>query len=165
MTGVLRTQIEYAYRTLKANVAGLSHEDSLVQPPSAAASHSVGNCLNWIAGHILATRGHLLELLGEPPVWSEAEAERYRRGSRPVTNPEDTVRLDKILADMEVSQRAILRSLEGLTPDWLAAGVPSDSGEERTLGSTLALIVFHEAYHVGQTGILRRIIGREGAIR
>ena len=33
------------------NVKGLSHEDSLVQPPAG------GNCLNWVAAHIVASRG------------------------------------------------------------------------------------------------------------
>jgi uncharacterized damage-inducible protein DinB len=29
----------------------------------------------------------------------------------------------------------------------------------------LATVFFHQAYHAGQAGVLRRVAGREGAIR
>jgi hypothetical protein len=33
------------------------------------------------------------------------------------------------------------------------------------LGETLFVLQFHEAYHAGQTGLLRRMAGREGVIK
>jgi hypothetical protein len=33
------------------------------------------------------------------------------------------------------------------------------------IGTLLASVAFHEAYHVGQSGILRRVIGREGVLK
>ena len=33
------------------------------------------------------------------------------------------------------------------------------------VGSLLAGLLFHEAYHVGQTGVLRRLIGMDGALK
>jgi hypothetical protein len=59
------------YRVIRRQVDGLTHEDSLLQLPFR------GNCLNWVLGHIVATRNRALALLGEPPIWSEAEAARY----------------------------------------------------------------------------------------
>ena len=38
---------------LLANLEGISDEESLVQP------QEVGNCVNWVAGHILMARGGL----------------------------------------------------------------------------------------------------------
>jgi uncharacterized damage-inducible protein DinB len=35
---------------------------------------------------------------------------------------------------------------------------------DETLGSLLAVALFHQAYHAGQLGILRRIAGESGAI-
>jgi hypothetical protein len=32
------------------------------------------------------------------------------------------------------------------------------------LGLTLHVLHFHEAYHIGQTALLRRMAGKEGAI-
>jgi len=37
-------------------------------------------------------------------------------------------------------------------------------GEDVPKAIALAGLVFHEAYHVGQTGLLRRIAGKGGAI-
>jgi len=35
----------------------------------------------------------------------------------------------------------------------------------QSLGSKLAVLQFHEAYHAGQLGLLRRIAGKKGAIQ
>ena len=36
--------------------------------------------------------------------------------------------------------------------------------EKDTLGWRLAFLQFHEAYHAGQLGLLRRLLGKDGAI-
>jgi uncharacterized damage-inducible protein DinB len=41
---------------------------------------------------------------------------------------------------------------------------PTNNPKE-TVRSLLATVFFHQAYHVGQTGLLRRIAGKEGAIK
>jgi hypothetical protein len=41
---------------------------------------------------------------------------------------------------------------------------PSKNPKE-TLRSLLTTVLFHQAYHSGQTGLLRRIAGKEGAIK
>jgi uncharacterized damage-inducible protein DinB len=54
-----------------------------------------------------------------------------------------------------------------LTPEALERPMPGpDSGGEltETLRSLLATILFHQGYHAGQTGVLRRIAGKPGAI-
>jgi hypothetical protein len=38
-------------------------------------------------------------------------------------------------------------------------------GDAETVGSAAAAFVFHESYHLGQSGILRRVAGEEGAIQ
>jgi len=35
----------------------------------------------------------------------------------------------------------------------------------KTVGNQLAFFQFHEAYHAGQVGLLRRLAGKEGALR
>lgn len=157
MIDTLRFQIEFAYRTIMVNTAGLSHEDSLVHP------HSGGNCLNWVMGHIISSRSPMLKILGEAPVWDEALLLRYDRGSEPITNAEGTVSLEKMLTDLEGSQASILRGLDRLTADKLSAKAPS--GSDESAGSALAGLIFHESYHAGQVGLLRRVIGKEGAIK
>ncbi len=41
--------------------------------------------------------------------------------------------------------------------------MPSPLRKE-TVGTLLAGLVFHDAYHVGQTGLLRRIAGHAGVL-
>jgi hypothetical protein len=54
-----------------------------------------------------------------------------------------------------------------MSPDQMDKPAPiSPTGNPKeTVGSLLAALAFHEAYHVGQTGILRRVIGREGVVK
>ena len=57
--------------------------------------------------------------------------------------------------------------LAGLTSDLLAAKAPfsPSQDEKETNGSLLAGLVFHEAYHNGQLGTLRRLSGAAGVIK
>jgi uncharacterized damage-inducible protein DinB len=140
-------------RALKLNLEGVSHEDSVRHPgPN-------GNSINWIVGHILANRQDVLEMAGQPRFWPEEEARRYERGSEPLA-PSDARPLNELLVDLERSQEALAMGFEQLTPEALAA----PQGKS-TLERQLLFLHFHEAYHVGQTGIVRRLIGKPGAIR
>ena len=157
-TRALSTQVYYNLGALKMNLEGLTNEESLIQPQPA------GNCLNWIVGHILANRAGILGLLGQEPVWDEEEAEPYQRGSEPLTDPTQAKNLEDLVAMLETSQESILAGLSEISDEALQASAPSGK-EGETVETGLAGLVFHEAYHVGETGILRRLLGHEGAIR
>jgi uncharacterized damage-inducible protein DinB len=157
-SSVLTTQVHYNLGALKMNLEGITHDESLTQPQPA------GNCLNWVVGHILANRASMLKLVGQEPVWTEEEAEPYKRGSAPITDANGTTNLDQIVALLEISQERLLAGLEEISPDGLQAPAPG-SKEGQAVETSLALLVFHEAYHVGETGILRRLAGHEGAIQ
>ena len=36
---------------------------------------------------------------------------------------------------------------------------------DETVGSLLSVVLFHQAYHAGQTAVLRRVAVKDGAIR
>jgi uncharacterized damage-inducible protein DinB len=135
------------------NVKGLSHEDSMVQPPAG------GNCLNWVAAHIVASRGAILDLLGEAPVWDTDRNDRFKRGSRPVQDTKDSLPFDSIVADFRRSQERIQAGLARLSDEELLEKRGDD-----TLADKLHFLQFHEAYHIGQAGLLRRMAGKECAI-
>jgi len=139
---------------IKKNTEGLTHADSLVQPQSS------GNCFNWVLGHIVSTRNLILNLLGELPIWTEREAENYQRGSNPIEDGLQAHSFEKLLADFDRSQEQILNALKRTSDEDLAQKV-----DDETVGNELATLYFHETYHVGQTGLLRRIAGKEGAIK
>jgi len=154
-------QLNYNLNVARMNCAGVSEAQSRL------GAEQGGNCLNWVTGHITATRSKILMLLGTRPIWSRKDAEPYERGAEPLNDPDAGLPLEKIMADFEASQQSIIAGLKGLTDEQLAAPAPFSPGNnpEETVGTLLAGLLFHEAYHVGQTGILRRLIGLEGTIK
>ena len=153
-TDALKMLFGYNYAVLKKNLEGLTHEESLLQPEGG------GNCLNWVLGHIVATRNQALELLHQEPIWRVEETDVYRRGSLPIRDGSQAQPLDKISADLERSQDRLVVGLTKVTAQEMNAPVGDQS-----VGEKLFVLQFHEAYHAGQTGLLRRMAGHEGAIK
>jgi len=138
-------------------VEGLTHEDSLIQPPFR------GNCLNWVLGHIAVHRGLMVKALGgEDPV-SEDLRRRYGNASEPVRGAADApYSLEQLLAELKGLKEGIEQRLEGRTVADLEAVVDVERGT--TAGSRLAFLAWHEAYHVGQTELLRQLAGKDDKI-
>jgi uncharacterized damage-inducible protein DinB len=149
----LQKVFDINHRALELNVNGLSHEESLIQPPHG------GNCLNWVAGHVVANRNFILGLVGEQPIWSEADMEPYKRGSAPIRDGSRARKFEQIVADFTLAQDRLRAGLGRLTEQDLAR----KKGDE-SVGDSLRFLQFHEAYHIGQMGLLRRMAGKEGAI-
>ena len=143
----------FNYDALNKNIDGLTHDDSLIQPGGG------GNCLNWVVGHVAATRNIILTLVQEEPVLAETIAARYAQGSSPITSAEDPPRLEDLVDAFRRAQEPLVAGLGRLPPKELA-----EPFRGRTVGETLAILQFHEAYHIGQAGLLRRIIGKQGVI-
>jgi len=155
--------VQYAYTAwvFTKTLEGISHAESLTQPAPA------GNCLNWVAGHIVATRMGTLELLGENTLWEDHWRERYRRGSDAVRDGGDAADIAEIVRAFGASQDPLMQALPGLKPDRLDAPAPYSPGNDpdETVGSLLAGLAFHESYHCGQLGVLRRLLGKDGIIK
>jgi hypothetical protein len=109
----------------------------------------------------------MLSLLGKQPLWSPAEIKRFDRGSAPVTDPEDAMVFEKMIADFDAAQPLILAGLDEIIPERLAEPAPFSpaNNPKETVGTLLAGLVFHEAYHVGQASLLRRLLGLEAIFK
>lgn len=142
------------HRVLHMQIEGLSHEDCLLRPPFR------GNSLNWVLGHIVAGRSAALDLLGQEPVWSKAEAAPYASDSEPI-NDADAYPLEKLLADLDTAQERLEAALNRVTPEELAHVA---EGKDRSLGERLSFNYWHEAYHTGQTELLRQLAGTDDKI-
>ena len=153
----LKQSFALTHRIIKLQTDGLSHEDSILQPPFRA------NCLNWVLGHIIVGRETALKHLGQAPVWDETQGSRYVTGSEPITSPEIALPLETLLSSLDRSQQRILAALEQTAPEHLAAPVES-RGSERPLGQVLAGLHWHETYHTGQLELLRQLAGKDDAI-
>lgn len=164
MTGNdLANLYEFSYMALNRNLADLSHDDSIFIPEPS------GNCINWVVGHIVTARGMMLLLTGVgAPIFSEVEAAVFARGSAAMKSGENAMELDRLKAALEESQKKLIPALQGLSDEFLAAEVPEKLKRPPltgTIGDALARLCYHEGYHNGQIGILRRLAGKAGAIR
>lgn len=157
---ILMTQFGYNEYALRTNTADMNHQQSCIQPAPA------GNCINWIVGHILSTRNKVLQLVDQKPIWSSDEAGWYATGSKPIVDPESALPFDRMFKDLATSQTRIMEGLRKIGAEGLAKNVPPEmAGDKKvTVGNYLAGLAFHEAYHAGQTGIIRRLVGKDGAI-
>ncbi len=156
MTGQELLQLyEAGYRTIKTNLEAISQDESM-----RAASPAGGNSVNWVLGHLVQTRNAVLRLSGAEAIWDDALMLVYSAQEDVVFDPARALPLERLIADLDESQVRLRAALPGITPERLAA--PSIFG---TVGAALAFLTFHEGYHSGQLGILRRVLGKEGKIK
>ena len=156
-----RAQAGMARAVVDANAGGLTHEESLVEPRPG------GNRLNWVLGHLLSVYDGFLPMLKQEPVIGAAALQRYARGAPPLTNPADALDFARLLRAWNDASDRVDAGLAALEPEILdqpVANSPSGNPNE-TVRSLITTIMFHQAYHAGQTAVLRRIAGREGAIK
>ncbi len=159
---VLREQVRAIHFVLRKNLAGITHEDSLIQPQPG------GNCMNWVVGHLVRTyNNNVLPLLGQEPVLGANVLKRYERGSAELHDPSEALPLDDLLAAWDETTNRVDAGLTAVTPEVLNRPAPFSprNKPDETVRSLLSIVVFHQAYHCGQTGLLRRMAGKEGAIK
>jgi len=130
-------------RVFKINLQGITHEESLKE------MHNC-NSANWILGHLVFIRNNVMAQLGLPPIADEKMKEIYARG---IVNPDlsKAVPLDTLKKMYEDSQPVIMQALEKV--------------KEEAVLEQLTSFGFHEAYHLGQIGLLRKMMGKEGGIK
>ncbi len=162
MTGSeLASIYEFSYGALNRNLDGVSNEESLFIPQPA------GNCINWVVGHIVSARGMVLTLAGGAPVLTGDAAAHYMRGSAGIQAGDKVLDLGTLRGLLADSQQQLIPALAALSAEALALPVPEQLRRPPLTGSieaALTRLAFHEAYHNGQIGLLRRLAGKAGAI-
>jgi len=155
-----RHQARLAHRVVRLNVDGLTHEESLIQPRPG------GNCLNWVVGHLVWVYAGALPMLGQEPVLQQGTLSRYARGAPALRNPEEARDFGELLTAWDEATRRVDAGLAALPVGELGRPAPHSPANdpEETIRSLLSTIFFHQSYHAGQTGVLRRITGKPGAI-
>ena len=164
MTGSELAQIyEFSYGAIQRNLDGLTHEDSMLSPEPA------GNCINWVLGHMVTGRGLVLMLAGAlPTVLTDDEAAAYKRGSAALGEGGNAVDLARLKTALEETQQRLIPALQALSDATLSADVPEQFRRpplQGSVGQALVRLGYHEGYHNGQIGILRRMAGKEAAIK
>jgi hypothetical protein len=136
---------------IKRLTDGFSHADSLLQPSYA------GNCINWLAGHLLYNRNMALALLGAPELESAPALARYQTGSDPITGEDGALPFEQLLDAFDRSQERLEAALAGVTAQALAEIVDTPRGE-RPLWRELDGLGWHETYHTGQFELLQALV-------
>jgi hypothetical protein len=140
------------------NLEGITHEESLLR------ATPDGTHINWIVGHLVGIRCRLLPAIGQEPVFDPATATSYRAS---LTKDSIILPFEEVVRAYNQSTERMLAGIASATDELYAGPAPfSPRGDpNETVASLLTRFMIHEAYHLGQTGILRRVSGKEGAIK
>ncbi|HKR66670.1 MAG TPA: DinB family protein [Thermoanaerobaculia bacterium] len=155
---ILTRQIRMNDYIARQNLDGITHDESLVR------SAADGTHINWIVGHIVGIRCAVLPALGQEPVLDAQQAKAYRVELRDET---PLLPFDDVVAAFHQSTERMLAGVANATDETYAAKAPFSPGNDpnETIGTLLTKFMVHEGYHLGQTGILRRVAGKPGAIK
>ena len=141
-------------RIVQTQCEGLSHADSLVQPPFEA------NCLNWTVGHLVVHRDKILGALGAEGVLDNTTFARYTNESDPVQSDGPEIRqLPELLAALDETQQRLATAIANADMD-----APFDHERFKTVGARVRFYYFHDTYHTGQTELLRALAGRSDKV-
>ena len=124
-----------------------------------------GNSINWILGHIVRTQVEVLPLIGVQSPYPLDDFSLYR--GDPIGADGEELSLEE-LKDRYARLRTLLdEGIAALTSEDLGAPAPvSPTGNpDETVGTFLATIAYHEGYHTGQIGSIRRALGRPGVLK
>lgn len=126
------------------NLTGISHEESLITPPTG------GSSINWVLGHIVRYRAKTLIYLGQPLDNEPQLKALYDFNTVP--NSETAMPLETLKTLYETTQKQILDLIVGI-----------DNGLETE--DKLVFMAYHETMHSGQLGILRRMLGKNPGVK
>jgi hypothetical protein len=132
-------------------VDGLSDEEVWMRPGD------VSNPMIWVAGHLVYSRSGLAQFLGGPRV--ESWNERFARGVAMGARAEYPAMTEVVRAWNDIS-RVLFERLEQIGARELSALSPMDFpiGDKSVRGA-VGFLTYHEAYHMGQMGYLRKWLG------
>jgi hypothetical protein len=126
--------------------------DTLLTRPGARSNSPL-----WVAGHLVQSRVRLINILGgarELP-WPDL----FRTGST-IVDPTAYPEVSEIIARWRDLTEELMRRLEQVDATALGADAPPRvASQDGTLRGAIALFAFHEGYHIGQLGFLRKWLG------
>jgi hypothetical protein len=120
-----------------------------------------GHDARWIVGHVAIHRRRVAALVGNPCTAVDWES-AFQRGSSSADVPDHVdpyavhaachdAHAHMVLGWPTLTEEALLQSVGRVLPDG-----------SRSVGGAIRFLAWHEAYHLGQLGLLRRMIGKPG---
>ena len=142
---------EFHNRITHHFIDGISHAESVLQLPF---EH---NCMNWILGHIVTNRSHVLETVGAAHEWQKEVRELYHQDTQPVTQESESVQFETLIAYLDESVELLKSALEDVSEEWLEENHSNYRGE-KTRYAHVTSFHWHESFHLGQLEILKAFI-------
>ena len=120
------------------------------------------NSMIWIAGHLTLSRARMLKIAG-----GEADfpwPDLFAKGTA-IKAPSCYPEIDEVLSIWEEVGRRLRDRLGQAEPSLLYSKSPhSFPVQDKSVRGSLAFFVYHESYHIGQMGYLRKMLGYESLV-
>ena len=158
MPAITKQHLPILLHVLERNRALLARISDGIDPMAARTPLVPGGShLQWLLGHLVASRDALLATVGGERAWPEERAAHYDYGSAASDTPGEPVA--DLLATMADQQARLAEAFTGLDDDALA-----HPKGRTTVGETLEFLTWHESYPVGQATLYRRGAGLPSVI-
>jgi uncharacterized damage-inducible protein DinB len=151
----IRNHLALHEETLGMALAGVTDENAHNRPGD------ICNSAHFVFGHIVTSRIEMARILGvdASKPWGEVFDYKASLKDRSAYPP-----LKDIHAAWDEITEKISRRLAEITDDELNAEGPFEVPPlGKTVGGCVNFYIFHEAYHIGQLGYVRRFNGLEAA--
>jgi len=144
---------DYAFHNILIHrfVDDITHEESLLQLPF---EH---NCMNWILGHIVTNRSHVLETVNVVHFWQEDVRALYHTDAPNVSPDGLSIKFDTLITYLDKSVVLLKAALENVGEEWLEERHSNYRGE-KTRYAHVTGFHWHESFHLGQLEILKAFI-------
>jgi hypothetical protein len=144
---------DYDFHTMLIHrfVDGITHEESILQLPF---EH---NCMNWILGHIVTNRSHVLETVGAAHEWQDEVRALYHTETPPIKPESKSVQFEMLVKYLDESVELLKAALEDVSEEWLEENYSNYRGE-KTRYAHVTSFHWHESFHLGQLEILKAFI-------
>ena len=145
VSGMFKTNTDLVKRATD----GIRPEQWLLKPGD------ISNHLMWVAGHLIVSRGAVLQGLGS--AWSAPWSPLFARGAK-LAAPDQYPGIEEILKAWDEVSEQLAASLASAPTDVLSKPHEKPSFDGK-VGGFVAFLALHETYHVGQLGYLRKWLG------
>lgn len=132
--------------------------EGISDPDTNSRANEHVNHVKWLAGHLTSTRfsfKRLAELEENDPY-----GDLFGHG-KAIDPDADYPSIDDIQENWNLISGKISDALGNLSAEALEANAPKVPIGEGKMGDFLDFLMHHEAYHIGQMGILRKFLGKD----
>lgn len=150
---VIKEQFDLQTRLFNNVLEGIEDTESNDRPNEQV------NHMKWIAGHLVSSRQGMCEIGGFEPLKKIEDQFGHGKSIDPNANYMSIKELKEQWNEIaEPIKRGIENMPETAWEEKSQFGLPIS---DQTMRGMLGFLMHHEAYHIGQMGILRKYLGKE----